>query len=196
MSQVLRRPPSRMTLNEFLAWEPGSTDGARWQLVDGEPVAMAPASSPHGEIQSELARLIGNHLLRLQSPCRLVSNPGIVPRVGSDVNYRIPDLGVTCARPTQDLMMPEPVLLVEILSPSNELETRANVWAYTTIPSVQEILIVDSTRMAAEMLRRQPDGSWSEQPERLGAPAELVLSGIGFSTPLAALYRTTFLAAV
>jgi hypothetical protein len=41
MSSALK-PPDRMTVAEFLAWDaPGET---RWQLVDGEPVAMAPTA--------------------------------------------------------------------------------------------------------------------------------------------------------
>lgn len=90
--------------------------------------------------------------------------------------------------------MPQPVLLVEILSPSNERETRANVWAYATIPSVREILLVRSTRVEAELLRRRDDGSWPEQPELIQADDALELAGFGFTVKLRALYRTTTLA--
>jgi Uma2 family endonuclease len=91
-------------------------------------------------------------------------------------------------------MVPEPVLLVEILSPSNEAETRANIWAYTTIPSVRELLVVHSTRIEAELLRRNADGSWPEQPEIIGSDGDLSLTRIAFAERLAALYRTTALA--
>ena len=86
------------------------------------------------------------------------------------------------------------MLLVAILSPSNEAETRANIWAYTTIPSVQELLIVHSTRIEAELLRRSADGNWPEQPEISGADGSLSLASIAFTVPLAAIYRTTALA--
>ena len=124
----------------------------------------------------------------------MIAEPGIVPRVRADRNYRVPDVGVTCAAPSHGLMVPDPVLLVEILSPSNEADTRANIWAYTTIPSAQELLVVHSTRIEAELLRRSADGSWPEQPEIIGAGGTLSLAGVEFSTPLAALYRTTALA--
>jgi hypothetical protein len=55
-------------------------------------------------------------------------------------------------------MVPDPVLLVEILSPGNEGKTRSNVWTYTTIPSVCEILAIRSTRMEVEVLRWGADG--------------------------------------
>jgi Uma2 family endonuclease len=148
-----------MDLTEFLAWEPGDVSGRSWQLVDGEPVAMAPAGETHAALQGEIGRLIGNHLLERGGLCRLLSQPGIVPRVRANRNFRVPDLAVTCAQPALGLIVPEPVLVIEILSPSNEAQTRANIWTYTTIPSVTEILAVHSTRVDAELLRRNVDGS-------------------------------------
>jgi Uma2 family endonuclease len=182
-----------MLLDEFLGWDPGDPSGAKWQLIDGEPVAMAPGSATHGEIQNELARLLGNHLVG-REPCRSVTEPGIVPRARADMNYRVPDLAVTCEPPTREQMLHQPVLLVEILSPSNEVETNANIWAFTTIPSVQEILSVHSTRIAASLLRRDPDGSWPPGPILLGPDDRLVLDSIGFAAPLRDCYRTTILA--
>jgi Uma2 family endonuclease len=108
----------------------------------------------------------------------------------------VPDLGVTCASPTRDPMVPEPVLLIEILSPSNEAETWANIRAYTTIPSVTEILAVHSTRIEAELLRRDGAGNWpKEEPEIIGPAGTFAERSIGYSVPLAALSRTTALAA-
>jgi len=184
-----------MTLDEFLSWDPADRTGRTWQLIDGEPVAMAPGSDAHGAIQSEIARLLGNHLLEQRSPCRVVTEPGIVPRVRANRNYRVPDLGVTCVPPSASLMVVDPILLIEILSPSNEADTRANIWAYTTVPSLREILAVRSTRIEAELLIRGADGSWPAEPQIVGPGGTLTLPSIAFTTPLAALYRTTALAA-
>ena len=194
MSAALKRPPSRMTVDEFLAWDSGDYTGRRWQLVDGEPVAMAPARQNHGAIQSELARLLGNHLLERASPCRVITEPGIIPRVRASENWRIPDVGVTCAPPEDEIEVRGAVLLIEILSPNNYAETRANIWTYTTLPSVQEILVVNSVRIEAELLRRRDDGTWPEQPDMIPADGTLGLASIHFDVPLAALYRTTSLA--
>lgn len=194
MSAALTHPPSRMTVDEFLAWDSGDHTGRRWQLVDGEPVAMAPGSDNHSMIQAELAALIRNHLVERGSPCRVGTEPGVIPRVRANENWRIPDVGVTCAPPDGDRGMLAPVLLVEILSSSNYAETRANIWTYTTIPSVQDILILHSTRIEAELLRRSDDGTWPEQPEAIRADGVVELASIGFTIPLVALYRTTSLA--
>ncbi|HET9019293.1 MAG TPA: Uma2 family endonuclease [Acetobacteraceae bacterium] len=197
MSQALRYPPppSRMTVDEFLVWDSGDHSGRRWQLVDGEPAAMAPASENHGAIQSELARLIGNHLIEHRPGCRVITEPGVIPRLRAGENWRIPDLGVTCAPPAGGVEMAEPVLLVEILSPNNYAETRANLWTYTTLPSVAEILVVNVARIEAELLRRGADGTWPEQPVILRDGDMLTLASIGLSLPLRAVYRTTSLLA-
>ena len=54
--------------------------------------------------------------------------------------------------------------MVEILSPTNKTETWTNVWAYTTIPTVKEILILHSVRIRAELLRRDDQNQWPERP--------------------------------
>ncbi len=112
----------------------------------------------------------------------------------SDRNYRVPDIGVTCAPPSGRQIVPDPLILIEILSPSNEAETWANVWTYLTIPTVMEVLVVNSTLMEAELLRRNADSTWPEVPQRLGPDDALELNSIGFSVSMAALYRTTTLA--
>jgi Uma2 family endonuclease len=89
-------------------------------------------------------------------------------------------------------MVPDPVLLIEILSPGNEAETRSNIWTYTTIPTVQEILAVRSTRMEVELLRRDADGNWPAEPLIIIIPPDaLELSSVAFGCLVASLYRTS-----
>ena len=92
------------------------------------------------------------------------------------------------------MIVSEPTIIVEILSPSNEAETWSNIWTYATIPSAQEILAVHTVRMSAELLARRDDGSWPETPELIGPDGLLTLPSISFTVPLRALYRTTSLA--
>jgi len=185
---VLTKPPVRMSVDEFLAWEPG--DGQKWQLVDGEPHVMAPAAPTHAYLQAELAALIRNHLLETGSPCRVATEPGIVPPALGGRNMRVPDLAVTCAGDSDPVALPDPLLVVEILSPGNAPKTWANVWAYITIPTVQEVLVLHSMEISADMLRRRPDGTWPAVPEEV-TTGDLVLDCIGFRAPLASVYRTT-----
>lgn len=181
--------PLYMSAHDFLGWEPGN--GQRYELVDGEPRAMAPASTIHAFLQNELGRLIGNHLRERRTGCEVLANPGVVPRLLSAHNVRVPDLGVTCSALVMgQATLPDPVLLIEILSPSNHAQTWSNVWAYISIPSVQEILVLQSTRMGGELLRRTAEGSWPEEPEQVVA-GDLVLTSIGFRVPMHDLYART-----
>ena len=194
MVAALKLPPRRMTVDEFLSWDPEDGTGALWQLRDGEPEMMAPITDADGSVQNQLSFLLTAHLLSSGGRCRVVANPGMVPRVRSDRNLLIADIGITCAPPSMGRAIPEPVVLIEILAPSNEAETRANVWAYTTIPPVAEIAVLGSTEVSAEVSRRRPDGSWPERPDAVGPSGELRFESIGFAVPLAAAYATTPLA--
>ena len=188
MSEAVKIPV-RMSVDEFLAWEPG--DGRAWQLVDGEPQAMAPASIPHGILQLELGGLLRNHFNAQGSPCVVVGAPGVTPHMQASHNMRVPDLAVTCSpSDLEGTSMAEPVLIIEILSPNNQRETWANVWTYATIPSVQEILVLNSFRLGAELLRRNPDGSWPQDSLAV-ISGDLVLDSVGFRVPLADIYRNT-----
>lgn len=94
MSALPKLTLSRMTVAEFIDW-PGDGTGLKHQLIDGEPQARSPASITHGRMQATLAQLLGNHLIGTN--CYVVIEPGVVPRVRSEANMRVPDLAVTCA---------------------------------------------------------------------------------------------------
>ncbi len=180
-----------MTVEEFLDW-PGDGTARTHQLVDGEPQAMAPASITHGIIQANIAGVHGNHLRG--SSCYVVVAPGIIPRVRSEANMRVPDLAVSCEADVQGIhALTEPIVLVEILSPSNEPETRAQcVDLHDDLLSVREILLIRSTHIAAELIRREPDGSWPANSAPIAEEAPLVLESLDFLRPLnAALYEGT-----
>ncbi len=181
--------PVRMTVDEFLDWDSG--DGLTWQLVDGEPQAMAPAKITHAALQGELAGLIRNHLIAQGSPCSVLVTPGVTPHMRGRSNMRVPDLAVRCSEPqVEEPALADPVLLIEILSPSNETETWSNVWTYITIPSLREVLVLYSLSIGAEVLRRHSDGTWPQEPETI-LDGDLILESIGFRVPLADIYRTT-----
>jgi Uma2 family endonuclease len=185
------RKPDDMTVEQFHAWQPDRHPDRRWQLVDGAPACMAPASENHGRIQAEAAFLLTSHLRSSRPGCSVVIAPGVVPRIRARTNERVPDLGVTCTAASGSQSMVDPVILVEILSPSNAAMTRDNVWAYTTIPSVREILLLESVAVAAELFRRGADGAWPGAPLVIGSPNDVILESIGFRAGLVEFYRTT-----
>jgi Uma2 family endonuclease len=190
MPSARQKIPEPMTVADFLAWS-GDESGCKYQLVDGELRAMSPGSTAHGSIQTDL----GYELRRQRRPCRVVTEPAIVTRVRANINLRVPDLGISCTPASLgELALPDPIVLVEILSPGNASQTWDNVWSYTTIPTVREILVVHSTRRFAELLRRDGDGNWPPEPEEIGPDGTLRLDSIAFACPLPAIYAQTHLA--
>lgn len=186
-------PPAEMTVNEFLAWEGDGTDRI-FELVDGTLRAMAPASETHGAIQIQIGYLLRRHSIAKGLKCTVVGAGGVRPRVNANSNVRIPELAVTCTKSADDRLVHEPVLAIEILSRSNKAKTWTNVWAYTTIPSILEILIVGSTKRDVKLLRRQADGTWPDAPEQIDIKAKLILECLGFAVPVKELYDGSRLA--
>jgi Uma2 family endonuclease len=191
MVHILRKPPPSMTVAEFLAW-PGDGTGRKCQLIDGEVRVMSPGETTHGRLQSRLTMLLDATLSARVPPCDVLTEPGVLVREG--INVRVPDLGVTCAPDVAgQQLLPDPVLLIEVLSPGNMAETWENVWSYRNIPSVREIAVVHSTRVLVELLRRGTDGHWPEETEKIGPGGTLLLESIEFSCPLSDVYARTHL---
>jgi Uma2 family endonuclease len=181
-----------LSLAEFLDWDSG--DDRRYELVDGVPVAMAPPSAAHSILMANLGhRLAG--VLESRPPCTVRAEVGIVPRDRPDTCHQA-DLAVTC-RPHEagERLTPEPLVVVEVLSPSTEDNDRkVKLPDYRGLPSVAEVVLLDSQRMYCEVHRRLDEGRWLvdllREPE-----AVLHLESIGFAQPLAVLYANVALAA-
>src|SRR5581483_2484008 len=129
--------------------------------------------------------------LRANHPdCTLRAEAGIAPAglVGRD--HFTADVVFTCAPadPASRGIVARPLLIIEILSPSTERDDIfLKLPAYQRIPSVREVLYVESERIAATVHRRAGD-AWTLE-ELTGPEARLILATLGLDTPLAALYR-------
>ncbi len=194
MTASFPRPQAFMTAGDFLAW-PGDGTGRTFQLVDGEVRAVSPASTTHARIQARLAYLIETALVTSGSTFRVLTEAAIIPGLNASTNVRVPDITVTAA-PDQrgEQVVSDPILIVEILSPGNQDDTRDNIRAYATLPSVREMAVLSSTRLQAEVHRRNEGGAWRADPEVIGAGERLRLASIGLDIPLVEAYAGTFLA--
>jgi Uma2 family endonuclease len=172
MSPVTK-PKRTMTLEEFYKWngEPDTSyeliDGVpvamyspSVELIDGVPVAMTSPKWPHRRIVVNLTRHIAIALDR-RHPCAAEVEAGILSPTRRDTYYQA-DLAVSCTSPREDQVeMTDPILIVEVLSPSTERHDRQpKLVDYRRITSVQEILLVDSTRRYCELHRRLEGDRW------------------------------------
>lgn len=193
-SQTAGRITGTMTTEEFLAWDGGGHAG-KLELVDGVVRAMAPASATHAIIQLNIGTAFNTHLRSRNSPCRAGTEAPIVPPMGKRANARAPDVSVTCAPPTDSPTFDDPVLIVEVISPSNEAETWESIRALAGLPALQEILVVQSTRVEVHVFRRDAGGAWPSDPVVWGPGGVAHLTSIDLDLPVAEIYRQTLLAA-
>ena len=106
--------------------------------------------------------------------------------------YRYPDLSVACEPQFEndvlDVLM-NPVVLVEIASPSTETLDRSRKWnQYRTLPSLQDYVMISPTSIVVEQRHRADDGEhwWIRVLELL--EDELVLDSINCRVRLADIY--------
>lgn len=127
--------------------------------------------------------------MRGRRPCRVQTEAGVIPPSRQHTYYQA-DLLVTCepSRPgARDVAAP--LLLCEVLSDSTELcDRRRKIPDYRALPSVQELLLVDSERMFVEVHRRLDERRWLT--ELLQRPQDLlVLESVELRLALADLYE-------
>ena len=143
--------------DEFLAWDDG-TD-TRYELADGVVRAMAPPSNAHGTIGDNAVLTIGT-ALRPRRPCRSQSQAGI--RVDHNTWWQA-DIAARCTPITPGGEIDQPVLIVEVLSPSTRThDLGEKLVDYKTLPSVAEIWMIDSVRRWIQHWRREAS-SWIGQ---------------------------------
>lgn len=162
----------KLTFDEYLTYTDG-TD-TRYELVDGELVAMGIGSGLHGAIlkflervfDAEIARL-GLDLVALQAAVGVRS-----PRGGRWDTSRIPDVSVIEASQWQalrsqeaiiELNEPPPLLVVEVVSTSTRsTDYRAKRAEYTVL-GISEYWIVDPEQSQVTVLTLVDD--WYESAE-------------------------------
>lgn len=170
------------TIEDFIAFEDG-TD-TRYELHGGQIVAMAPASLIHNELVKRLGRMIDRHLAE---PCRSIPEAGVTVRDRAESYYQA-DLVVTCeARRQGQLWVEQPLVVVEVLSPSTALtDFDRKLPDYRRIASLRHILLVDSERARIHHLQR--DGErWVIGD--VGPGERLRLEAIGAELDVDELYR-------
>jgi Uma2 family endonuclease len=173
-----------MTLGEFLRWEDGTE--TQYELIDGFPVAMAPPLQGHRILAMRLGSRT-DQALSARRPCNAQIEAGIL-RADQGDTFFVADIAASCAPiDPRHQWMPEPFLIVEILSASTERhDRRLKLPAYRQIESVQEVLLIASDSMHAELHRRS-GAQWMVEIIR-GPDAILTLASVPIEVRLSELY--------
>lgn len=180
----------RMTLDEFLRWDDG-TD-TRYELIGGFPVAMAPMLEVHRILAMRLGSRVDAALAR-RRPCNAQTEAGVIRPDRAD-SFFVADLAVTCTPSEAGRQFAaDPILIVEILSPSKERhDRRVKLPVYQQIGSVQEILLIAADEVYAELHSRQGD-LWVIRI--IPAGGSIQLASVGIEVSLSELYEGLALSA-
>lgn len=162
----------RMTAEEFLVWD--ETQTIKHEFVRGEVFMMTGGADRNYTVALNLAMALRNHLRG--SPCRVYGSD-VKLRVEAADSYFYPDLMVTCSATdaADRLIKREPVLVVEVLSPSTAAYDRGDKFAsYRQLPSLGEYLLVDVDSRRCDLFRKlEADGLWVLHPSASGEGIEL-----------------------
>lgn len=182
MAQTASQP--LLSVAEYLRGEQLSE--LRHEYVAGQVYAMAGASDVHGLLAGNLFAALRPHLRG--GPCQLfVADMKVRLQVAGEDIFYYPDLVLSCdSEDRERYWRSRPCLLVEVLSEASErIDRREKFLAYTTLPSLQEYLLIAQDRQEVTIYRRRAD--WHGEVLRQG---ELRLDCLGgLSLPLAVIYE-------
>jgi Uma2 family endonuclease len=151
----------RLTYEQFLDLLEDPT-AEKCEYWDGFIVSMAGGSIRHAflgtQIIGELRTALGN------GPCR-VFGPDLKLRVSAVNGGFFADASVVCGEvqtaPDDNKGVINPVLVVEVISPSSDKYDRGSKWhAYSNLASLKAYLLVDSVSGTVELLEKVSSTVW------------------------------------
>ena len=176
--------PRRMSVAEFLDWAKAQPRG-RYELVQGEVVAMAPERLRHLIVKGAVFRALGDAVKRAGLPCTVFPDGATVVVDGE--HAREPDAAVQCgvAFDPNSVVLEAPLVVVEITSPSSERgDTGEKLVEYFSVPSIRHYLIVNPTKKVVIHHARSEGGDIST---RIASSGEVDLTPPGMKIPVAEL---------
>lgn len=162
-------------------------DGIRYELVDGQAVAMVGGTQAHDIINLSLASAIRFQLKG--SKCRpFTGNMRVKIPNG---NYRYPDISIDC-NPVDlsSIYTGDPSMVIEILSESTEFfDENDKLEEYKSIPSLIYIMLISQDRPYIQFYRRDDNQQWQGLKKFTEANNTIRLPLIGIELTLAQIYE-------
>lgn len=139
MAEAAEKLPE--TVDAFLPWaerQPG-----RYELFEGRVVAMAAERALHALVKGEVFAALRDAVRARNLPCEAYPD-GMTVRVNARSAF-VPDALLRCGEPLPPdaLEVPDPLVLVEVVSPSSSsLDSGRKLEGYFRVPSLRHYLIV------------------------------------------------------
>lgn len=187
MSANPRSDNSYMTKAEYLEFL--SNSELKYEYIRGEVFAMAGAKPNHNHLTMSLSYLIYASLIG--KSCTPFGGDQRLEIEKLDT-YFYPDLSVVCGDPqfTDDSLpaIVDPVLIIEVLSPSTESFDRGKKFQmYRQLDSLREYALVSQESARIERFYLNANGIW-EFSDTVGLEASITLKSIDCTITLADVY--------
>lgn len=180
--------PSRRYLpEEYLAMEVEATE--RHEYRDGEIILMAGSTPNHNKLAGNLFAAIHAALRGQPYEVYMADQRLWIPE---QPTYTYPDVMVVAQplvyAPDRRDTLTNPLLIIEILSPSTAADDRGTKFAlYRTIPSFQEYVLVEQDRIYLEQYAKTNDRQWLLTPYT-ATDTVLTLSSLNLEIAIADIY--------
>ena len=177
-------PALRMTRAEYRAWAQQQTTG-RYERVNGVVVAMAPERAGHNIRKAVTWQTLRRAVQAAGLPCEVYTD-GMTVEV-DDSDYE-PDAVLHCGDklPDDAVVVPNPLVIVEVLSPSTSSTDRAwKLGEYFKLPSLRHYLIIWADQQQIAHHRRGGDG---QIETRIVTSGEILLEPPGINIAVADIY--------
>jgi Uma2 family endonuclease len=154
------QPKTSMTVEEYLRFE--ATSEYKHEYVAGHVVALAGGNEQHVIISGNVYASL--HAQLRKRDC-IVYNSDMKVKIEYTGLYTYPDIAVVCgaarfADTTRQVLL-NPVILIEVLSPSTERYDRGKKFQnYRTMASLQEYILIAQDAPMIDQYIRQPDNLW------------------------------------
>lgn len=183
------QPKHQYTLDEYLALERDSE--VKYEYWDGEIFAMSGGTLLHDQIMGNADDLLRTDLRGRD--CHVFTN-NMQIKVPAALPYRYGDGSVVCGKVEverfngADLLL-NPILIIEVLSPSTEAYDRGDKFPYyKSIPSFREYLLIAQHRPHVTHYIESETGKWDYE-EINDLAGSIYLTSIDCSLALADIYR-------
>ncbi len=185
MKPSFAEPPAILTRTEYRRWVEAQPRG-RYERVAGEVVAMAPERVAHVRVKARVWQALDQAIRAADLPCEALAD-GVTVEIGDDADYE-PDAVVNCGEAIagDDVTAPNPVIVVEVLSPSTQsVDTGTKLTDYFRVLSIRHYLIIRADRRAVIHHRRRDDGGIET---RLAAEGRITLDPPGIEVAIEDFY--------
>lgn len=177
-----------MTPDEFLASVRSSE--FRSEYFNGEVFAMSGGTDAHGFLCAKAIHLLIDALEG--KPCH-VAGSNLMVQTGAREGYCFPDVVVVCGKSEyaderKDIIT-NPVLVIEVLSPSTEKWDRGGKFDYyRRLSSLRDYVLISQDEMRVEWFSRRDNGDWIFHAVT-GPEGVVDLESVNATLPLARLYK-------